>query len=310
MILTTTLNASIDKAYELDGALIPGTVMRVARTTNSAGGKGLNVSRIVKLLGHDVLATGCVGGYNGSYLEWLLDQDGIAHNFAHITGETRSCINVLEHAYGSTEFLEKGPELLDHEVSAVIELFEQLIQDASVVTLSGSAPAGAPTTIYAQLINRVRAKHKHVILDTSGASLSAALPACPTLIKPNSDEIAALTGIEKPSLNELRDFGTKQVDAGIDYVLISLGKEGALLCTKRGHYRALPPHLNARNTVGCGDAMVGGCACALEAGADDEELLKRGIAAGSAAALSPKTGDLDPRDERSIYEALEVKQLD
>ena len=101
MITTVTLNASIDKAYYMESSIENGTVMRVKAVHNSAGGKGLNVARAVRLCGEEVLATGLVGGYNGKYLEALLDKDGVSHDFVHIQGETRSCINILDEAYES-----------------------------------------------------------------------------------------------------------------------------------------------------------------------------------------------------------------
>ena len=111
MITTVTLNASIDKAYYMESSIENGTVMRVKAVHNSAGGKGLNVARAVHLCGEEVLATGLVGGYNGKYLEALLDKDGVSHDFVHIQGETRSCINILDREYGSTEYLEPGFEV-------------------------------------------------------------------------------------------------------------------------------------------------------------------------------------------------------
>ena len=119
MITTVTLNASIDKAYRMTQKVEYGTVMRVAETHNSAGGKGLNVARVVKLCGSDTKAAGLVGGYNGQYLESLLDADGISYEFEHIEGETRSCINILDPEYGSTEYLEPGCQVTPEEALPV-----------------------------------------------------------------------------------------------------------------------------------------------------------------------------------------------
>ena len=110
MITTVTMNASIDKAYFMDHTIENGTVMRVARCRNSAGGKGLNVARAIKLCGEKVQATGITGGFNGQYLESMLARDGIAYHFGHMEGETRCCINILDEGYGSTEYLEPGSE--------------------------------------------------------------------------------------------------------------------------------------------------------------------------------------------------------
>ena len=145
MITTVTLNASIDKAYHMTEKIENGTVMRVAKTDNSAGGKGLNVARVIKLCGVDSKATGLVGGFNGQYLESLLDADGIKHEFGHIQGETRSCINILDPGYGSTEYLEGGCNVTKEEEADFLNKFPEIIKDSDVVTISGSAPKGMGT---------------------------------------------------------------------------------------------------------------------------------------------------------------------
>ena len=126
MITTVTMNASIDKAYFMDHTIENGTVMRVARCRNSAGGKGLNVARAIKLCGEKVQATGITGGFNGQYLESMLARDGIAYHFGHMEGETRCCINILDEGYGSTEYLEPGSEISAEEEARFIEQLPEL----------------------------------------------------------------------------------------------------------------------------------------------------------------------------------------
>ena len=192
MITTVTLNASIDKAYYMDLAIENGQVMRVSSCRNSAGGKGLNVARIIKLCQEDVLATGLVGGYNGNYLESLLNQDGINYDFEHVQGETRSCINILDPQYGSTEYLEPGCLIDSIEEKRFIERFKGLVEKSKIVTISGSVPKGVSKTIYQQLVTYVKEQGKQVILDTSGELLKIGLKAKPTMVKPNQDELEML----------------------------------------------------------------------------------------------------------------------
>lgn len=184
MITTVTLNASIDKAYHMTEKIENGTVMRVAKTDNSAGGKGLNVVRVIKLCGVDSKATGLVGGFNGQYLESLLDADGINHEFGHIQGETRSCINILDPGYGSTEYLEGGCNVTKEEAD-FLNKFPEIIKDSDVVTISGSAPKGMGKDIYQKLIKVIKDQGKQVILDTSGEYLEKGLESQPTMVKPN-----------------------------------------------------------------------------------------------------------------------------
>lgn len=152
MITTVTLNASVDKAYYLDCELKSGTVMRVSRCINTAGGKGLNVARVIKLLGEEVMATGLLGGNNGAYLEELLEKDGLENKFVHIDSETRCCVNVLDRTAGSTEFLEPGAEVGKYDVSVFLLRFQELAEKSEVVTLSGSIPKGVEANVYARMI--------------------------------------------------------------------------------------------------------------------------------------------------------------
>ena len=171
MITTVTMNASIDKAYFMDHTIENGTVMRVARCRNSAGGKGLNVARTIKLCGEKVQATGITGGFNGQYLESMLARDGIAYHFGHMEGETRCCINILDEGYGSTEYLEPGCEISAEEEVKFMEQLPEIVKDSEIVTISGSVPRGMGKDIYAKIITKLKEAGKKVILDTSGVLL-------------------------------------------------------------------------------------------------------------------------------------------
>jgi len=309
MITTVTLNASIDKAYYMEEKLVNGTVMRVARVHNSAGGKGLNVARIIKLCGERVLATGLAGGYNGQYLEHLLDEDNIPHDFLHVEGETRSCINILEKEYGSTEYLEPGFLVSPKEAERFLEKFPQTIENSQVVTISGSVPRGMEKDIYNRMISQVKKLGKKVILDTSGELLKRGLEAGPDMIKPNKEELEQLFGTELKDRHEAAKIARKLRENGVGQVAVSLGKDGALLACKEGVFAARPPKLETVNTVGCGDSMVGAFAVAMERGMTGKEALAYGVAVASANALSPNTGDFDRKVCEDILQQVTVEEL-
>jgi tagatose 6-phosphate kinase len=193
MILTVTLNPSIDVSYPLDHLKID-TVNRVKTVRKTAGGKGLNVSRVIHLLDHDITATGFIGGYFGKWLENQLDHDGIAHNFFPIDAETRSSIAVLHDGGKQTEILEAGPTIAPEDASAFLDHFDKLLDQTDLLTISGSMPQGLPEDYYTQMIAHAGAKNVKVLLDTSGATLKSALeaPVKPLLIKPNEEELAGL----------------------------------------------------------------------------------------------------------------------
>ena len=286
MITTVTLNASIDKAYHMTEKIENGTVMRVAKTDNSAGGKGLNVARVIKLCGVDSKATGLVGGFNGQYLESLLDADGINHEFGHIQGETRSCINILDPGYGSTEYLEGGCNVTKEEEADFLNKFPEIIKDSDVVTISGSAPKGMGKDIYQKLIKVIKDQGKQVILDTSGEYLEKGLESQPTMVKPNEDEIELLFHTKIQSKDEVITYAKRiYKEKEIPYVVISLGGDG------------------------CGDSMVGAFAVALEKKMEPEAALKYAVSVASANALSPHTGRFDPKDRDEIIKNVEIIKL-
>lgn len=310
MITTITLNASIDKAYHMSKKIENGTVMRVAECRNSAGGKGLNVARVIRLCGSEVQATGLVGGFNGSYLEALLDQDGISHRFGHVDGETRSCINILDPGYGSTEYLEPGFTVSEKDMDTYLRELPEIIKDSDVVTISGSAPSGVTKDIYQKIVEIVKSEGKLVLLDTSGDLLKNGIKAGPTLIKPNQDEIEALFNEPVSSRADVVRKAKQLHAEGIPYVVISLGGDGALLVCEDGVFQAVPPKVDVVNTVGCGDSMVGAFAVALEQKKTPKEALRYASAVGTANALSPNTGDFDPKLLPKLLEETEIREFD
>ena len=294
MIATVTLNASIDKAYQLACPLVDGTVMRVETCIDNAGGKGMNAARAVATCGEDVLATGFVGGNNGRLLCELLDADGIAHDFVHVAAETRCCVNVLEPDGRSTEFLEPGRPVSEADVAAMREKIAEVAARADVVTFNGSAPAGAGEDIYRVLVDVVRAAGKPAILDTSGKLLVGSLAARPTMIKPNTDEICAILGKKPESIDEIVAAAREVHERhGIEKVVVSLGGDGSVMACDEGVFRGRAPKIDVVNPVGSGDTMVGAFAVAMARGMSVEEQLAYAMSCASANCLTASTGHFD-----------------
>lgn len=304
MITTITLNVAVDKAYVI-GKLTDHTVMRVNRCTNTAGGKGLNVAKVVHLCGEEVQATGFVGGFNGAYVEDMLKKQNIPSRFVHVQGETRSCINVLDEDGGSTEFLEPGEPIRLEEVQEFLDQFDDIIADSSVVTISGSVPKGVDVTMYAKLIEKIKAQGKKVVLDTSGALLKESIKACPTMVKPNTDEIEDLLGIKVNNHKDLVEGAKKLHEMGIPVVVVSLGGDGALVVSDEGVFRGQPPKIEVVNTVGCGDSMTAAFAVAFARGLSVQEALRYAIAVSAANAMTMETGSF--REEDRVHNMKGVK---
>ena len=311
MILTVTMNPSIDTRYSVDHLVID-DVNRVT-PAKTAGGKGLNVSRVLVQLGDDVVATGLLGGHSGAYLGELMDADGITHRFTPIAGESRTCIALL-HDGNQTEFLESGPTVSAEELEAFVGNYADLVSKASCVTLSGSLPKGVPADTYARLVAIAAEAGVPVLLDTSGAALDAALEADvkPTLVKPNLTEINGLLGTSFTSddLSDLRQ--TLAADArfaGIPWVVVSMGAAGSVAFHDGRTLRARAPRIEAVNATGSGDSTIAGFAHAIAAGSDAEEVLRCGNTCGTLNAMDPQTGHLvmDKWDE--IYRGVEISEL-
>lgn len=309
MITTVTLNVSVDKAYKIAGSIRPGTVSRVLECTNTAGGKGLNVARAVDFCGEDVTAAGFAGGFNGEYVKAMLDQDGIRHHFTKTNSETRSCINILAEDKTSTEYLEPGAEICEEEVQEFLKDFEEIIDQSEVITISGSIPKGVPKNIYAIMIEKIKEKGKKVILDASGEALKEGIKAGPTMIKPNDEELEVILGRTIKNQEQTMEAAKELLKQGITYVVVSMGKNGAILVCEEGIFHGKPPVLEAKNTVGCGDTMVGAFAAALKRNMAEDQALAYATAVSAANAVNPDTGHMEKEDVEAILPQISVKKL-
>lgn len=309
MILTVTLNTSIDKLYLLE-KIRPETVMRVKEVHNTAGGKGLNVSRVAAKLGEKVIAMGFTGGFNGKYLESLVDSPLIRCAFTHVDAETRSCINCWDLSDGrSTEYLEPGAPVSPEDTARFLADFDRELPAADVVSVSGSIPEGVPEDIYCSLIRRCRQAGVPVLIDTSGSRLASAVKEKPSFIKPNEDEILQLLGRSVSGPEEAACALTELHEGGIPYAVLSLGAEGALLACSEGVFRGKPPKLIPRNTVGCGDSMTAGFAVGFARSLPVMETFRMALAVSAASALSLFTGDFDPADYERLHPQVSIHRV-
>ncbi|MCR5626346.1 MAG: 1-phosphofructokinase [Lachnospiraceae bacterium] len=310
MILTVTLNASIDKRYIVD-EFIEGRVNRVRECSYTPGGKGLNVSKPASIAGSKVVATGFVGGHAGAYIEEGLSEFNIVSAFYHVKGESRSCINIWdEKNQRETEFLEPGFTLEREDYEKFLDKFRALVKDAEVVAMSGSAPKGIDGgEAYKTLVGICKEAGKSVIMDTSGQALLTGIEALPTMIKPNTDEISMLTGSDCSNFEDKLAAAKKVHDKGVKIVVCSMGIDGSFVVCDEGVFRAKVPRNKPVNTVGCGDSMVAGFAVGLERGLPMEETLRLASAISGAAALREETGFYVKEDMEKIYGQVEISRL-
>lgn len=309
MILTVTLNAAIDKRYVVENYEI-GEVNRVIECAYVAGGKGLNVSKTAAIAGAKVLATGFAGGHAGEYIVEAVEKQGVKTDFVKVEGESRSCINIYDSVKKTqTEFLEPGVEVTKSDIEAFYHKFEELAEECSVIDVSGSVPKGAGLEVYPKLITIAKKLGKKIIVDTSGKLLEEVVKAKPNMIKPNIDEIRMLTGRHIETREELIKAGKELQETGIEWVVISLGKDGSLLFTEQEAYEAKVPRIDAVNTVGCGDAMTAGFAVAFERGMEAKEALRFASATSAASAMREETGYFLKEDMEAILSKVTITKL-
>ncbi|MFF4550466.1 1-phosphofructokinase family hexose kinase [Streptomyces sp. NPDC001435] len=296
MILTVTLNTALDITYRIR-SLRPHASHRVSAVTERPGGKGLNVARVLAALGHEATVTGFAGGGTGRAVrEGLAGIPGVVDALVPVGGATRRTIAVVDELTGDTTQLnEPGPQITPVEWSAFLDTYEDLLAEASAVALCGSLPPGVPVGAYAGLVRTARTADVPVLLDTAGEPLRRGVAARPDLIKPNTEELAELTGSHEPS-RATRDARRR----GAHAVVASLGPEGLLAVTPEGRWRATPPTHVHGNPTGAGDSAVAGLLSGLVEQLPWPDRLSRAVALSVATVRAPVAGEFD----RAAYEQL------
>lgn len=302
-----TPNAAVDTTYRVD-RLTRGGSIRVTERISLPGGKGNNVARILRALGHEVFASGFAAGTAGDFIERELRELGVGPAFVRVPGESRTCLAILESdAPVVTELLEPGPTVTAEAAAALVDRVAGLAGDADAVVLSGSLPAGAAPELYAQIVRAVRAKGVFVALDSSGSSLLEGLQGGPDLLKPNWDEMTALAGRADADQRTAVQFAQEQLlrgplPAGAS-VLLSLGKDGAVLIDADRAIRLPAAPVVPVNPVGAGDAMLAGYLDAWGRGERGEAALAWASAVAGASTCELVAGRVDPSQIKHLTRA-------
>lgn len=309
MILTITMNPTVDRTYYLDD-LILGQVNRVREKTVTPGGKGINVSKVLRLLDEATTASGFIGGSTGDFIAAFMANMGIDTKFVRLREETRTCVSIkADNAESLTEILESGGRVSADKRDEFLSLVNTLLPQCTVVVLAGSLPPGIDSTMYPALINAAKKAQKTVILDTSGEALKFGIDAKPDVIKPNRTELAQLLGRPIPTQEDVLDAIDEVQRNGIPTVIVSLGGEGAVFADNNGIYKGVPPRIPIVNTVGCGDSLVAGYAKALVRGYPPEETARLAIAVSAANALSMEPGHFEASALKDMLNQTIVERL-
>jgi 6-phosphofructokinase 2 len=289
LIVTITLNPCIDKSTSVT-SLIPEKKLRCAVPKFEPGGGGINVARAIKKLGGNARAIHFAGGYSGKFLQTLLGNEGIESIAIETASHTRENLIVVDESTNSQyRFGMPGSPIKQTEWEACLLQIERM-NDVDFIVASGSLSPGIPTDIFEKIAAIAKKIHAKFIVDTSGEALQQAVKEGVYLIKPNLNELAALTGKKLLNKEDIVSESRAIISSGeCEIIVVSLGAEGALLVTKDKAVQFIPPAVEKKSTVGAGDSMVAGIVLSLQQNKPAEEAVKFGVACGTAATMNAGT---------------------
>ncbi|HHC5998421.1 TPA: 1-phosphofructokinase [Staphylococcus aureus] len=304
MIYTVTFNPSIDYVIFTNDFKIDG-LNRVTATYKFAGGKGINVSRVLKTLDVESTALGFAGGFPGKFIADTLNNSAIQSNFIEVDEDTR--INVKLKTGQETEINAPGP----HITSAQFEQLLQQIKNTTsedIVIVAGSVPSSIPSDAYAQIAQITAQTGAKLVVDAEKELAESVLSYHPLFIKPNKDELEVMFNTTVNSDEDVIKYGRLLVDKGAQSVIVSLGGDGAIYIDKEISIKAVNPQGKVVNTVGSGDSTVAGMVAGIASGLTIEKAFQQAVACGTATAFDE---DLATRDAiEKIKSQVTISVLD
>ena len=282
MIYTVTLNPSVDfivevKDFQLDG------LDRMSKEAKYPGGKGINVSRILKRIGVDNTALGFYGGFPGEFILDALNKEGIKEDFIQVDEDSR--INIKLKTGRETEINGLGPAISTEKMNDLFKKLEGLTVN-DILILSGSIPPSIPKDLYHEWTKSFAGKGISVVVDTSGKALLDVVKEEPFLVKPNHHELGELFDMKVETAEDAIQYGKILVEQGAQNVIVSMAGDGALLINKEAVYSATIPQGTVKNSTGAGDSLVAGFIGKWDQTKDLLQAFQYGVASGSATAFN------------------------
>ena len=314
MILTVALNPSVDVWLRVP-ALRVGAFHRADAVVQSAGGKGINVARLVHALGERTIALATAGGPTGAIFEMLLQRGRLPHQLVALRGETHVNYKIITTTPpASTEINTPGSRLTRDDLQRFERRLASLLKHARCVIFSGSLPPGAPSGLYYRWIRQARRQGVMTVLDTSGEALRSGLAARPWLVKPNREEAETLLHVRLTTPTRIAQAVRRLVAYGPAMVALSLGAEGAVLgCRSSGElWWAHPPMVRVASMIGAGDALVGGLVTTLMRGWPPQDALRFGVTCAAMSSTAPDGGGGDsctPSAVGRFFSRVRLKRL-
>jgi 1-phosphofructokinase family hexose kinase len=309
MIYTVTLNPALDReltipAFDLD------QVLRASAVRLDWGGKGLNVSRALAALGTTSIALGFMGGATGETLATGLAKLGIESDFVQTAQETRTNTSIVSEDHSHyLKVNEAGPQVTTTEQTALLDKIRALAQPDDWWVLAGSLPPGMPSAFYADIIRVVQSIGAHAVLDCDGEGLRLGCAASPFLVKPNASEAGRLIEAQIESAEQARQAVGKIHNLGAQRAVISLGRAGAIYSDDQVIWHAEAPQVEERNPIGAGDALVAGMVWGLSQALSSSDVIRWGVACGTAAASLDGTAMGDQSLVASLSARVRVNRI-
>lgn len=305
-IVTLTVSPALDKSAHFSG-LIPEIKIRCHSELYDAGGGGVNVSKAISRLEGDSLAVLTTGGPTGEMLKKLLKEESVPFEAIETETWTReNFVAVDDNTNSQYRFVFPAPAVNASEKDQIIETIHRL--DFKYLVVSGGLSEGLPDDFYKKIAEYVNKTGSKLIIDTSGKALEKALETGVYLIKPNVGELAKLIGVESLEMGEVNEAAKKIIDRGdAEIVVVSLGAQGAVLVTKDIYEFVPAPNVVKKTTVGAGDSMVGGMVWALAQGMSFKEVIRWGVACGTAATMNEGTQLFKKEDAQRLFDWLKDK---
>ncbi|SHJ07841.1 fructose-1-phosphate kinase [Dethiosulfatibacter aminovorans DSM 17477] len=308
-VLTLTLNPALDKTVEID-SLETGGLNRINEGRIDAGGKGINVAKVLKNLVVDVRTTGIVAGHQGRRLLAYLDELGIESKFLEIEGETRTNLKVFDRSKSEiTEFNEKGPFVSEDDLKRFDILLDRVLNDVEVFILSGSIPPGIKTDIYKKYIEKAKKRDIKTILDAEGELFRKGLEAKPYAVKPNIHELEQLFGRTYSRDEEVVEDIKKLIGGGVELVVVSMGGDGSIIANETETYRVRPFPIEVKSTVGSGDSMVAALSYSIMNNHEIEFIAKWITSAGTMTATKEGTQVCNFEDIRKNLDKVSIEKI-
>lgn len=282
-ILCVTPNVALDRTLLVPDFEI-GKILRIDKGIAVPGGKGLNVLRAIKIMGGNPVAMGLLGGYTGQMIAETVKQDGYEASWTWYEGVTRTC-TILISADGAATVINESGRIKPEDWTSLVDDICTAAEDANIICVSGSIPNGAPDYAPSDLIESLNRQNKQVWIDSSGHVLENAIEARPYAIKVNGDEIGAVLEQTVDDFPSAVQAGRYLITMDIQIVVITLGKQGAVLISKDFAMMAHAPKIKLVDPIGSGDSVLAGIVQWLAAGHSLPDALKAGVAAGTANAL-------------------------